>query len=135
MLIQSGEEPDLDIFKANRSNSSEIEFDITPDGMDCLEWEDEFIADHKPNAHTVDFGDIIDSTLAIALRKPSKVEEAMDFCIERLACTSNHIKNKQKLRYLVNLDHWDFNETTGRHIKVDDGDSTSSYIVMFHMKF
>uniref|UniRef100_A0A1B0FID0 Uncharacterized protein n=1 Tax=Glossina morsitans morsitans TaxID=37546 RepID=A0A1B0FID0_GLOMM len=45
LLIQSCEEPDLDIFKANRSNSSEIELDITPDGMDCLEWEDEFIAD------------------------------------------------------------------------------------------
>ncbi|KAL9928422.1 uncharacterized protein ACN427_005851 isoform 1-T1 [Glossina fuscipes fuscipes] len=45
LLIQSCEEPDLDIFKANRSSSSEIELDITPDGMDCLEWEDEFIAD------------------------------------------------------------------------------------------
>ncbi|KAL9874713.1 uncharacterized protein ACN427_013096 [Glossina fuscipes fuscipes] len=63
----------------------------------------------------VDVGDIIDSTLAITLRKPSKIEEALDLCIERLACTSYHINNKQKLRYLVDLDHSDFNETTGRH--------------------
>uniref|UniRef100_A0A1A9WK73 SOCS box domain-containing protein n=1 Tax=Glossina brevipalpis TaxID=37001 RepID=A0A1A9WK73_9MUSC len=45
LLIQSCEEPDLDIFRENRPNSSEIELDITPDGMDCLEWEDEFVAD------------------------------------------------------------------------------------------
>uniref|UniRef100_A0A1A9ZVZ8 Fcf2 domain-containing protein n=1 Tax=Glossina pallidipes TaxID=7398 RepID=A0A1A9ZVZ8_GLOPL len=87
---------------AGRSTSSNDE-DITEEDLYGLP---------PPN---VDVGDIIDSTLAITLRKPSKVEEAMDFCIERLACTSNHIKNKQKLRYLVDLDHWDFNETSGRH--------------------
>ncbi|XP_054743032.1 poly [ADP-ribose] polymerase tankyrase-1 isoform X1 [Anastrepha obliqua] len=44
LLIQSCEEPDLDIFNRNRSNSfGEMETECTPDGMDNLEWEDEFI--------------------------------------------------------------------------------------------
>lgn len=33
------------------------------------------------------------------------IKEAMDFYIERLEITSNHIKNKEKLRYLGHLNH------------------------------
>nr|XP_014096149.2 ankyrin-2 isoform X1 [Bactrocera oleae] len=43
LLIQSCEEPDLDIFNRNHTNSFEMETECTPDGMDNLEWEDEFI--------------------------------------------------------------------------------------------
>ncbi|XP_037960918.1 ankyrin-2 [Teleopsis dalmanni] len=44
LLIQSCEEPDSDIFKKSNLKSKEIEVDCTPDGMDNLEWEDEFLA-------------------------------------------------------------------------------------------
>ncbi|XP_065358191.1 ankyrin-3 [Calliphora vicina] len=46
LLIQSCEEPDLEIFRQDASTTNnETEVDTTPDGMDCLEWEDEFTAD------------------------------------------------------------------------------------------
>ncbi|XP_037809958.1 ankyrin repeat, PH and SEC7 domain containing protein secG isoform X1 [Lucilia sericata] len=45
LLIQSCEEPDLEIFHQGASTTNEVEVDTTPDGMDCLEWEDEFTAD------------------------------------------------------------------------------------------
>ncbi|XP_073826645.1 uncharacterized protein isoform X2 [Musca autumnalis] len=41
LLIQSCEEPDF-IFQSDKSKSNEIEIETTPEGMDCLEWEDEF---------------------------------------------------------------------------------------------
>uniref|UniRef100_A0A1A9WET9 Fcf2 domain-containing protein n=1 Tax=Glossina brevipalpis TaxID=37001 RepID=A0A1A9WET9_9MUSC len=63
----------------------------------------------------VDISNIIDSTLATTLRTPSKIEEEMDSYIERLE-SANETKNRKKLRYLVDLDHSDFNESTGRHI-------------------
>ncbi|XP_061397142.1 ankyrin-1 [Musca vetustissima] len=46
LLIQSCEEPDL-IFQPEKSKSNEIEIDTTPEGMDCLEWEDEFNASNN----------------------------------------------------------------------------------------
>ncbi|XP_013110675.2 ankyrin-3 [Stomoxys calcitrans] len=44
LLIQSCEEPHL-ILQPENPKNTEIEIDTTPDGMDCLEWEDEFNAD------------------------------------------------------------------------------------------
>ncbi|XP_004531514.1 serine/threonine-protein phosphatase 6 regulatory ankyrin repeat subunit B [Ceratitis capitata] len=43
LLILSCEQPDCDMFNKNHSKSYEMETDCTPDGMDNLEWEDEFI--------------------------------------------------------------------------------------------
>uniref|UniRef100_A0A1I8MXS8 Uncharacterized protein n=1 Tax=Musca domestica TaxID=7370 RepID=A0A1I8MXS8_MUSDO len=51
LLIQSCEEPDL-IFQPDKSKSNENEIDTTPEGMDCLEWEDEFNASNNSDNST-----------------------------------------------------------------------------------
>ncbi|XP_037820688.1 deoxynucleotidyltransferase terminal-interacting protein 2 [Lucilia sericata] len=64
---------------------------------------------------TVDVSNIIESTLAATRKIPSKVEQEMDYVVQKSdEALLKKGQPKPKIKRLIDLDHSDFNEMTGK---------------------